>query len=44
MGAVGLLALQAGKLCGPGKIVAIDLTENLRLNMARDLGADLTIP
>jgi len=43
MGPVGLLALQVAKLYSPGKIIAVDLSENIRLRMARDLGADHTI-
>jgi len=43
MGPVGLLALQVAKLYGPRKVIAVDLSENVRLKMARDLGADYTI-
>ena len=43
MGPVGLLALQAAKLYAPSKIIAIDLTENIRLKMAGDLGATHTV-
>jgi L-iditol 2-dehydrogenase len=43
MGPVGLLALQVAKLYGPSKVIAVDLSENVRLKMARDLGADHTI-
>jgi alcohol dehydrogenase/L-iditol 2-dehydrogenase len=43
MGPVGLLALQAAKLYAPSKIIAIDLTENIRLKMAADLGANHTV-
>ena len=43
MGPVGLLALQVLKLYGASKIVAIDVSENVRLKMAKDLGASRTI-
>jgi threonine dehydrogenase-like Zn-dependent dehydrogenase len=43
MGPVGLLALQAARLYGPSKIITVDLSENIRLKMARDLGADHTV-
>jgi len=43
MGPVGLLALQAARLYGASKIVAIDLSENIRLKLAADLGAGRTI-
>ena len=43
MGPVGLLALQVAKLYGPSKIVAVDISENIRLNLARKLGASCTI-
>jgi alcohol dehydrogenase/L-iditol 2-dehydrogenase len=43
MGPVGLLALQVAKLYGTSKIVAIDVSENVRLKLAMDLGASRTI-
>jgi len=43
MGPVGLLALQAVKLYGTTKTVAVDVSENIRLKMAKDLGASRTI-
>jgi alcohol dehydrogenase/L-iditol 2-dehydrogenase len=43
MGPVGLLALQAARLYGASKIVAIDVSENIRLKLASDLGASRTI-
>jgi alcohol dehydrogenase/L-iditol 2-dehydrogenase len=43
MGPVGLLALQAAKLYGTSKITAVDVSENVRLKLARDLGASCTI-
>lgn len=43
MGPVGLLALQAARLYGPSKITAVDLSESIRLKMARDFGADQII-
>ncbi len=41
-GGVGLVALQAIRLKGAGKIIVTDLSP-ARLQMARDLGADVTI-
>jgi len=41
-GGVGLVALQAIRLKGAGKIIVTDLSPS-RLEMARDLGADVTI-
>ncbi len=43
MGPVGLLALQVARLYGPSKIIAVDISENVRLKMARELGADHAI-
>jgi alcohol dehydrogenase/L-iditol 2-dehydrogenase len=43
MGPVGLLTLQAAKLYGASKIVAIEISENIRLKLAMDLGASRTI-
>jgi len=43
MGPVGLLALQTAKLYGTSKNVAIDVSENVRLKLAKDLGATHTI-
>lgn len=43
MGPVGLLALQVAKLYGPSKIIAIDISENIRLKLARELGASHTV-
>jgi len=42
MGPVGLLALQVVRLLGTTKIVAIDVSENIRLKLARSLGATCT--
>ena len=42
-GGVGLVALQAIRLKGAGKVIVTDLSAP-RLAMARDLGADVTIP
>lgn len=38
-GMIGLLTVQAVRLAGAGKIIAIDI-DNYKLGMARDLGAD----
>jgi alcohol dehydrogenase/L-iditol 2-dehydrogenase len=43
MGPVGLLALQTARLYGASKIVALDLSENIRLKLARDMGASHTV-
>lgn len=42
VGTIGLLALQAAKAMGAKKVIAIDLN-NERLELAKELGADLTI-
>jgi len=42
-GAVGLVSLQAIRLKGAGRVIVTDLSPS-RLEMARQLGADLTIP
>jgi alcohol dehydrogenase/L-iditol 2-dehydrogenase len=43
MGPVGLLALQVARLYGTSKIVAVDVSDNVRLKLARGLGASRTI-
>jgi len=42
-GAVGLVAMQAIRLKGAGRVIVTDLAED-RLALARDLGADVTVP
>ena len=42
-GAIGLVALQAMRLKGAGKLIVTDLSPS-RLEMARSMGADVTIP
>lgn len=42
-GAIGLVALQAIRAKGAGKVIVTDLSPS-RLEMARQLGADVTIP
>ena len=42
MGAIGLGVLQALKVCGACRVIAVDVSE-LRLKLARELGADFTI-
>ncbi len=42
-GAVGLVALQAMRLKGAGRLIATDLSPS-RLEMAHNMGADVTIP
>jgi L-iditol 2-dehydrogenase len=42
-GVIGLLVIQALRLSGCGRIMAVDLDPG-RLEMARDLGADVTLP
>jgi L-iditol 2-dehydrogenase len=41
-GPIGLFAIQAAKVCGAGRVVAIDVRQE-RLALARQLGADVTI-
>ncbi|MFO7697791.1 MAG: alcohol dehydrogenase catalytic domain-containing protein [Anaerolineae bacterium] len=41
-GAIGLLMLQGAKLKNPRQVIAVDLNDH-RLDVARDLGADITI-
>ncbi len=41
-GPIGLFAIQAAKVKGAGKVVAVDLRDE-RLAVARQLGADATI-
>jgi L-iditol 2-dehydrogenase len=41
-GMIGLLVLQAVRLAGCGKVIAVDLDQG-RLDLARQLGADLTL-